>query len=324
MVSTYDMRPVVAPRRRERAATALRTVERRRALQLALAALWLVDAALQYQPSMFSSRFVTRTLETATIDAPAAVARPALWVDHLLAPHILAWNGLFATTQLVIAISIAYRPTLRIGLAASMGWGLVVWWLAEGIGGITVGASPLMGAPGAALLYVIISALVWPCREDRPAGGPSVAEGGPLGRWAPRATWAALWALFAVLILERANRAPSATHDMVQGMAAAEPGWIATMDRGLAVPLAHHGTEVAAVLAVAFALVALGGPVLALRRPAVMLAVALGVVIWVLEDFGGILTGSGTDVNSGPLLVLLAATYWPAFARRRPAPADAV
>ena len=34
-------------------------------------------------------------------------------------------------------------------------------------------------------------------------------------------------------------------------------------------------------------------------------------MIWVAEDFGGVLTGTGTDVNSGPLLALLAAAYWP-------------
>ena len=35
-------------------------------------------------------------------------------------------------------------------------------------------------------------------------------------------------------------------------------------------------------------------------------------VIWVVgEAFGTILTGGGTDPNSGPLLALLALAYWP-------------
>jgi hypothetical protein len=35
-------------------------------------------------------------------------------------------------------------------------------------------------------------------------------------------------------------------------------------------------------------------------------------VIWVFgEALGGILTGVGTDPNSGPLLALLALAYWP-------------
>jgi hypothetical protein len=45
----------------------------------------------------------------------------------------------------------------------------------------------------------------------------------------------------------------------------------------------------------------------------VILAIAAAAVIWVIgENFGAILTGSATDPNTGPLLGLLAAAYWPA------------
>jgi hypothetical protein len=40
--------------------------------------------------------------------------------------------------------------------------------------------------------------------------------------------------------------------------------------------------------------------------------------IWIAEGLGGILTGGGTDPNSGPLLALLALAYWP-LAGSRPA-----
>jgi hypothetical protein len=40
---------------------------------------------------------------------------------------------------------------------------------------------------------------------------------------------------------------------------------------------------------------------------------AAALTIWVVgENFGAIFAGSATDPNSGPLLVLLAAAYWPA------------
>jgi hypothetical protein len=45
-------------------------------------------------------------------------------------------------------------------------------------------------------------------------------------------------------------------------------------------------------------------------------AVAVAAVIWAGQDFGGIFTGAGTDPNSGPLLALLAAAYWPRPAAR--------
>lgn len=44
---------------------------RRRRLQIALAVLWLLDAALQYQPFMFSREFATQVL------APTAEGNPA-------------------------------------------------------------------------------------------------------------------------------------------------------------------------------------------------------------------------------------------------------
>lgn len=311
-MSAYGVAQAGTPTRRwARDRVGVGAVGRRRGLQLALGLLWLADAALQYQPSMFRPGFVTGTLEPAAAGTPYVVEHPALWADHLMVHHIAAYNAVYATLQLLIALAIFYRPTVRVGLALSVGWGLAVWWLAEGTGGITDNASPVMGAPGAVLLYVLIAVLVWPRREGAGEPGPSVAEAGPLGRWAPRVAWVALWTLLGLLTLERDNRAPSALHDMVQGMAGGEPGWVAAMDRGLAAPLAHHGTEVSLVLAALFGVIAVGGVIGSLRRPAVIVAAVLGLAIWVAEDFGGVFTGFATDVNSGLLLVLLAATFWP-------------
>ncbi len=47
----------------------------------------------------------------------------------------------------------------------------------------------------------------------------------------------------------------------------------------------------------------------------------LAAAIWMVgQNFGEIATGSATDPNTGPLLVLLAAAYWP-IVRRTAAPA---
>ena len=44
----------------------------------------------------------------------------------------------------------------------------------------------------------------------------------------------------------------------------------------------------------------------------------IATAIWVLtENLGGILTGTGTDPNTGPLLILLAAAYWPLAPQQR-------
>jgi hypothetical protein len=69
---------------------------------------------------------------------------------------------------------------------------------------------------------------------------------------------------------------------------------------------------VSSALAVAFALTAAGVPSPATLRPALALAVVLALFSWVAgEDFGGILTGQATDPNSGLLLILLSAAFWP-------------
>jgi len=67
------------------------------------------------------------------------------------------------------------------------------------------------------------------------------------------------------------------------------------------------------VLAVALVVIAVG---VYLPRPAaratVVLAIVVAAVIWVFgEAFGAILAGGATDPNSGLLLILLAAAYWP-------------
>jgi hypothetical protein len=291
--------------------TAVRSAPWSRKLQVALGLVWLIDAALQYQPYMFGRSFVTETLEPAAAGNMWIVQHPALWADHLMIHHIAIYNTFFATVQLVIALALWFRPSVKAGLALSIVWSFGIWWLAEGIGGVTDGAAPIIGAPGAVILYALIALLVWPRNGVEPADGLSVAQTGLLGRTTPKVLWAMLWGSFIALGLEAANRAPSALHDAVAGMETGEPGWIKALDRGLASPLAHHGTEVSIILSVLFGLTALGIFHPVTTKVAVGLAAVLGVAIWMVEDFGQIFTASATDVNSGPLLILLGACFWP-------------
>lgn len=108
---------------------------------------------------------------------------------------------------------------------------------------------------------------------------------------------------------------------MVAGMAPGEPGWIRSMDSGIATLLNHHGTEFSVVLAVLCIAIAIAIFVPSLVRPALVAVLVFSLAVWLVEDFGGILTSQGTDVNSGPLLALLAWSYWP-VARAVPAQAS--
>jgi len=46
-------------------------------------------------------------------------------------------------------------------------------------------------------------------------------------------------------------------------------------------------------------------------KPALVVRILLGLFFWIAEGAGGIFTGQGTDPNTGPLLILLAACYRP-------------
>jgi hypothetical protein len=283
--------------------------DQRRRLQLVLAGIWLVDAVLQYQSFMFSKAFAQMLGSTASGN-PAIIADPITWSARLVGNHVVVINAIFATIQLLIGLGIAWRPTVRIALGASVVWALGVWWFGEGLGLIlTGGASPLNGAPGAVIIYALLAVLLWPVARDRPA--PFVA-GRAVGGHTARALWLVLWASLAFFALTPASRAPQAASSMISGMASGEPGWLAWIDNHAASSLSHDGLAVSIVLAIALIVVAVGvylPPPAA--RATLLLALVLAAAIWLAEGLGGILTGSGTDPNSGPLLALLAIAYWP-------------
>ncbi len=127
--------------------------------------------------------------------------------------------------------------------------------------------------------------------------------------------WAGLWGSLAWFALQPASRSPGGLAAALSGMQAGEPGGIAAMDGGLARVLAGRGTQAAVVIAAACALAAVTVAAGRLTRLGVVIAAAAGAVIWVAEDFGGIFTGQGTDPNSGLLLIVVAAAFWPVRSR---------
>lgn len=275
-----------------------------------LGLIWLLDAALQYQPYMFTADFPNSVIKAAGQGSPGWVSGPVNWSGDLLASHLVLWNSLFATVQLLIAVGIIWSRTRKLALAGSIVWALLVWWLGEGFGGLLAGpVAPVMGLPGAVLLYAVVAALIWP--RD-PASGTSVAAASPLRTVGSRSVWLVLWGLFVLESLRPANRTPSALHGMVAGMSDGEPGWIKAIDRWGASLLDHHGTEASILLAIVFAFIALSVLSRPLLGAGVIAAVSISLLIWIVaEDFGGIATGQGTDPNSGLPLALLALCYWP-------------
>jgi len=311
----------VSPRLRARGARltaiALPAAELRRVLQLALAGLWLFDGILQLQPFMFTTGFARQVLAPAATGNPSAIAAPMSAVARLVAAHPVPANAGFAAIQVGLGLAIAWRPTVKAALGASIGWALAVWWLGEGLGGVLAGTvGPLAGGPGPALLYAVLAVLVWPAR---PAGERSNAADRPfigagrIGVPAARLTWLGLWAALAGLALTRSSRSAQSVHDLLVGMADGAPSWLATIDARAAALAADHGLAIAVALAIicaGIALSAFGSRPAA--RAGVVAAAMLGAAIWVVaQAFGGIATGQSTDPGSAPLLILIAIAYWP-------------
>jgi hypothetical protein len=282
----------------------------RRGLQICLGLAWLIDAALQYQPFMFGPFFVTLGIEPASASNPAIVASSTAWVSHLMLRHIVVYNAAFASIQLLIAVGILCRRTLRPALAASVVWALLVWWFGEGLGGILTGASPLAGVPGGVVLYALIAILLWPADRAEAPQETSPATTGPLSATAARLLWLVLWASFSYYLLLPANRAPGAISGIFS-VTDGQPGWIVSIMNGLSSVAGQRGLEISIVLAVLCAVVAVGVFAPRTVKPALIVAMALGMLFWIAEGLGGIFTGQGTDPNTGPLLVLMAACFWP-------------
>jgi hypothetical protein len=321
-IAAAGVRPAWRSRPGSAAEAARGVPDARRLLQLALAGIWLLDGVLQYQAFMFSTGFSDMLSGTASGN-PHAVASPITWNAGLVQHHLVLVNAIFATIQVLLGIGIAWRPAVRVALAASIAWALGVWWFGEGLGMVlTSAASPVNGAPGAVILYALLAVLLWP--TDRPGGLAPFTAARAVGAPVARALWLVLWLSLAWFALLPGNRAPQALHDMIAGMADGEPGWLAALERGAASLLARQGLAASVVLAIALVIVAAGVYLPArYARGTLVLAIVIAAVIWVFgQAFGVILTGGGTDPNSGPLLALLALAYWPARAAvTRPAPA---
>ena len=326
-IASAGVRPVWRSKLGARAEAARGAPDARRLLQLTLAGIWLLDGVLQYQAFMFSKGFSDMISGTASGN-PRAVASPITWNASLVQHHLVLLNTIFATIQLLLGIGIAWRPTVRVALAASIAWSLGVWWFGEGLGMVlTSAASPVNGAPGAVIIYALLAVLLWPA--DRPGRLAPFTAARAVGAPVARALWLVLWLSLAYFALLPGNRAPQALHDMIAGMEDGEPGWLAALDRGAASLVAHQGLAASVVLAIALVIVAVGVYLPApAARGTLVLAIVMAAVIWVFgEAFGVIMTGGGTDPNSGPLLALLALAYWPARAAAtapsRTAPAGA-
>ena len=237
----------------------------RRGLQIALGCIWLLDGLLQFQSYMYSHEFISQVIEPTATGQPGFISDPIVTLAHFYGHDLTLWNTLAAEVQCAIGLGlILSRRTVRPALLVSFAWAFVVWWFGEGFGTILSGApvSPLMGAPGAVLVYGLIGLLVWPkdAEGERSvaAGERSVADGGLLGNRGGLVVWSLLWLEAAVLWMLNVDRSRSAIHDQLSEMAGASPHWLASVQNSVAHASQGHGVTIATLLAVGSVLIALG------------------------------------------------------------------
>ncbi len=305
---------------RERGGTATRdagAIAGRNILRIGLGLFWLLDGVLQAQPAMFSPLFVQQVLQPAAQGQPSWLASllrtsAALWQQHAVAANLSAIFIQIAIGLLLLAGR--DRPWGRVGLWLSIGWGLGIWVLGEGLGGLLTGAATVLtGAPGSVLVYVVGAILLL-----LPARWWAT---GQVARWVRRALglfWLAMAALQAW---------PPAGYWMGQqlggvfAMAASlpQPAPLAAPIHAMAAlaaqsALVWNGLFVAIMVVLGLAL--LGRST---RRWAYgLMAVWLLLTWWLGQDFGGPFTGAATDPNTAPVLglLLLAARRSPGEQRR--------
>jgi hypothetical protein len=296
-----------------------------RAVQIALGVLWLIDAGLQFQPSMFTNQLVNDIILPNATGQPRPLSWSITTAGHLFSHGTASWNAAFAVVQLAIGVGLLVRRLVRPALIVMFAWCFGVWWIGEGFGGLLAGtASPLTGAPGAVALYAVIGLLVWPRRtpdhldqEDhalrpdatsaRVGVAGSASAQGPFGLGGALTAWGGFWVLSAVWWLLPVNRAADAVSRSVAAMSDGNPGWYAHFLTSTAHQFAGDGTQTAWILAALSLLIGLGPLCTARPLPFLLAGSVLSIAFWITGmALGGILTGHGTDPNAAPLVVLLA------------------
>ena len=304
-------RAVADPRRLGRRAPAAQGLSLRRLSrlgQVALGLIWLIDGILQFQPYMFGKAFITGVILPSAAGQPGIIASPITWIANLIEPHVAVFNAFAATLQVLIGVGLLCRRTVKPVLLASFVWALSIWFSGEGFGMIFTGAAnPLTGAPGAALVYILVGVMCWPrVRAARRRNSRPAATLGLIGERGARLAWAALWLGSAVLWLQPANDSSGAVHDAIVAVPSGA-GWLTSVLDAAASATAGHGTSIAVAMAAVSAVIGIA----VLRdwhaNAFLVLAIAISFAYWVVgQGFGGIFTGHATDLSTAPLVILIA------------------
>lgn len=273
-----------------------------------LGVLWLIDAALQAQPTLFTSDWWRTDLAGAAMGEPHWLIGWILWGTGTVAAHAVAWNAAFVALQALIGLALLTGRGARAACVLSVPWALAIWVLGEGMGMLPSGFGLLAaGAPGAVLLYALIGLLAWPGEKD----------GEPVARRAARGAWVGLWAGLSVLQLPLVFPARQVLTANVQELSQGLPQWQTSLAGSVGSWVGHHAVLASALMAAGQVAIGVGVLVRPVRRAALVTGIVVSLFYWVCFQYMGDITVSGaTDPGTGPLMILLAWSLWPDAAGR--------
>jgi hypothetical protein len=280
-----------------------------------LGALWLLDGLLQAQPSMFSATGLAgNVLLPAATGQPTWIAIPMTWGIQLWQRAPALWNAVAVLLELTIGgllLTGPRRPSWgRIGLCLSIGWGLVVWFFGEGLGGLFAGGPTyLAGAPGSVALYILLAGVL--LLPDTCWSSPRFLTSLRLGA-------SSLWLLGALLQLAPLFWSPLGLASVLQNVAMMPlPFGLSTLDAQLVASLA--GAPVVWNSLLCAVMVGTAVMVLVGRGGTAPYAVALVwlLFVWVVfQGMGMVFSNMSTDLNTPPLWALLLVPGWVAASRQ--------
>lgn len=269
-------------------------------LRWALAALWLLDAGLQLQPSMFGQGFSGNVIyNSALMYQPPGLENFLFAVARLEAHHLVLLSAGIATVEAAIGLGLLWRPTRRAAIVTSIAWAALVWVLGQGLGFMATGTAMVeFGAPGSAVLYIVVALVVWADESGPRARGPGTAIA--------RIAWSGYWGLGALLHIPWHYSPAAVLAYNLQTAAQLQPAHLSGLDYTLARAAYLNSAPVSIILASLELLLAVGVWMPVTRRWSVALGLGLTAVFWVLgQAMGGILTGLATDPGTAPLVALL-------------------
>jgi hypothetical protein len=282
----------------------------RRFLQQILGILWLLDGLLQLQPSMFTQNFVNGIMLPTIEGQPGPIAAILRMNIQLVSQHIVLANLGILIVQVTVGICLLSGRFLRLALLASVGWSLLVWFGGEGMGMILTGqASVLTGAPGAVLLYAVLGLAAYP------RSGSSFES--VLSRQRLRLVLVGFWVLTALLQMQSFWWQSQQISQVIAGNE--QPGTLggAIFDNTFAwLARLTAGGELYLNSGVIIMSIGLAAALLLVRPERIRLVLCASITVslvlwWSTQAFGLLLSGTATDPNSAPLLVVLALACWP-------------